>query len=237
MTPGARVAPVRAVVLDLDDTLLDHRGSTTRALAAWLPTLGAVADPGLVRAWFAVEDRHFESWRAGLIGFAEQRRRRLRDFLPLVGRPVGPDAELDRVFGGYLRQYERSWRAFDDVRPALDRLVAQGLVVGVLTNGTTVQQTAKVTAMGLDDVVARVVTAEELGVAKPAARAYRATCALLAVPPAEVLHVGDRHDLDVVAARAAGLRALHLDREGRGVEPPEGRLTRLAELPGRLLPG
>ena len=59
-------------------------------------------------------------------------------------------------------------------------------------------------------------------------------CRRLGLAPAEVVHVGDRHDLDVVAARAAGLRALHLDRDGRGVEPAEGRLSSLTELAGRI---
>lgn len=222
------------MVLDLDDTLLDHRGSTAAALTAWLPDLGAEVTPALVAAWFTVEDEHFESWRAGLIGFDEQRRRRLRDFLPLVGHPVGPDLELDRAFAGYLERYEQAWRPFDDVRPAVDALLARGLVLAVLTNGTTAQQTAKVAAIGLQDAVAVVVTSEQLGAAKPAPEAYLATCRRIGVAPSAAVHVGDRHDLDVVAARAAGLRAFHLDRHGTGVEPPPGRVTTLAELPARL---
>jgi len=225
------------VVLDLDDTLLDHRGSTRRALAGWLGDLGHLGDgvdESLERAWFEVEDRHFDAWRAGLIGFEEQRRRRLRDFLPLLGRAVGTDGELDVVFGGYLRWYERSWQAFADVRPALDALVARGLVLAVLTNGRAGQQRAKVAALGVEEAVSFVLTSEEVGAAKPAPEAFLATCRRLGVAPDRVVHVGDRHDLDVLAARAAGLRAVHLDREGLRLEPPEGRITSLAELPARL---
>ena len=193
-----------------------------------------VDDPGLVGAWFEVEDRHFEAWRAGSVTFEEQRRRRLRDFLPLVGRPVGPDDELDAVFAGYLRWYERSWLAFPDVRPAVDGLAAHGLVLAVLTNGRADQQHAKVRAIGLQGDLAAVLTSEELGVAKPDPEAYLGVCRRLGLAPTEVVHVGDRHDLDVLAARAAGLRALHLDRDGRGVEPPGGRLSSLTELAGRI---
>jgi putative hydrolase of the HAD superfamily len=35
-----------AIVLDLDDTLLDHRGSAARALSSWLPGLGLPAPSG-----------------------------------------------------------------------------------------------------------------------------------------------------------------------------------------------
>ncbi|MGI3785633.1 MAG: hypothetical protein ACRYG2_33210, partial [Janthinobacterium lividum] len=60
-------APVRAVIFDLDDTLLDHQGSVQHALAAWLPSVGAVASSDLVRAWSDLGRRHFESWRGGRI--------------------------------------------------------------------------------------------------------------------------------------------------------------------------
>ncbi len=225
---------VEAVVLDLDDTLLDHRGSVRQALAGWLPSVGAVAGAHLVQTWFALETQHFDSWRAGLISFDEQRRRRLRDFLPLIDRPVGADDELDAVFAGYLDRYAASWRAFDDVRPTLDQLAELGVPAAVLTNGSTTQQHAKVDAIGVRDALAAVLTAEELGVAKPAPEAYLAACRVLGVHPSAVVHVGDRHDVDVLAARAAGLRALHLDRDHRGTEPPAGRITTLAELPDAL---
>jgi putative hydrolase of the HAD superfamily len=225
---------VEAVVFDLDDTLFDHTRSTRRALDGWLQTLGVAVSSSLAVEWSTLEARHFEAWRAGAISFEEQRRRRLRDFLPLIGRPVGADAELDSVFAGYLHCYEESWQAFDDARPALDELVAAGLVLAVLTNGTAAQQQAKVERIGLVAHLAAVVTSEELGVAKPAPQAYLATCRRIGSDPTRTLHVGDRHDLDVVAARAAGLPALHLDRLGGDDEPPEGRLRSLTELAPRL---
>ena len=107
-------------MFDLDDTLFDHTGSTRRALCAWLSTLDVVPSALLAEDWFAAEKCHFEAWRAGVISFDEQRRRRLRDFLPLIRRPVGTDAALDSVFAGYLHCYEESWQAFDDAWPALD---------------------------------------------------------------------------------------------------------------------
>lgn len=134
------LAPVEAVVFDLDDTLFDHTGSTRRALNTRLSALDVVPSASLAEEWFEAEARHFEAWRAGVISLDEQRRRRLRDFLPLIGRPVGTDAALDSVFAVYLHCYEESWQAFDDAWPALDALVAAGLVVAVLTNGTTVQK-------------------------------------------------------------------------------------------------
>lgn len=228
------MAPVRAVIFDLDDTLLDHQGSTRAALASWLPRLGAEADTRLVEAWFDSEHRHFESWRSGQITFEEQRRRRLRDLLPLIGSDVPSEPDLDLLFAGFLAEYEAAWQAFDDVLPVITFLTANGFDLAVLTNGTAAQQNAKVTRIGIRDRLTAVFTSEELGVAKPHPDIYRQACRELGVSPDKTLHVGDNYQLDVVAAQEAGLQALHLDRHHKQLAPRELRMVTLAELPDRL---
>lgn len=108
-------------MFDLDGTLLDHDGAVRAALQFWLPTMGAAASAGLLQAWLDAEERHLPAWRSREISFAEQRRRRLRDFLPLLGAAFD-EADLDRVFAGYLEHYEASWSAFGDATPTLDDL-------------------------------------------------------------------------------------------------------------------
>jgi putative hydrolase of the HAD superfamily len=224
---------IRAVVLDLDGTLVDHEGASDRGLRAWLEDRGVDPTDRLSRAWRAAEDRHLQAWHDREIDFAEQRRRRLRDFLPRIG--VEPTGDLDAVFAGYLRHYQASWRAFDDVEDGLAAIRGRGLAVAVLTNGTVEQQNAKLARVGLAGRVGPVITAAELPAGgKPDATSYRAACARLGVAPGDVLHVGDRYDLDVVAARAAGLRAVHLDRPGTGPAGERCRITSLRDL-GPLL--
>jgi putative hydrolase of the HAD superfamily len=219
-------APVQAVIFDL--------ASVTAALHSWLPRLGHAATEDLVAEWFAAEERHFPAWRARQITFAEQRRRRLRDFLPLLGITPGNDASLDDVFAGYLRRYEASWTKFDDVDAALAALAENGLKTAILSNGTVEQQNAKIAAVGLSGRVGPVFTAEGLGAAKPDPSSYLMVCTHLGIEPDRVLHVGDLYDLDVVAARAARLQALHLDRADRGPHEESQRITSLSELPQRL---
>ena len=185
--PGLPVAaPIQAVIFDLDGTLVDHIGSATAALRAWLPTMGVTPTSELVDAWFAAEERHFPAWRKRQVTFVEQRRRRLRDFLPLLGITPQDDESLDLLFADYLTRYEASWTKFDDVDGALAGLAEPALKIAVLSNGTAAQQNA--------------------------------------------LHVGDRHDLDVLAPRAAGLQALYLDRTDRGPYDESERITSLDKL-------
>jgi putative hydrolase of the HAD superfamily len=177
------------------------------------------------------------AWRQRRVSFQEQRRRRLRDFLAAVGVTfTDNDQHLDRIFDGYLRCYERSRRVFGDVDEALDAITRAGLRTAVLTNGTVEQQNDKLARAGLTGRVGPVYTAEELGAAKPSADAYLAASRRWGLPPARVLHVGDRYDLGVEAARNAGLRAVHLDRRNENPAQDHERITSLRELAGLLTP-
>jgi putative hydrolase of the HAD superfamily len=220
---------LRGVLLDLDGTLVDQEGAVVAALRSWLPVLGVEPTAAAVELWQVVQERHLVAWRERTISFAEQRRRRLRDFLPAFGISYVDD-ELDEIFDGYLHAYEDSWRIFDDVDDALARIAAAGLATAVLTNGTREQQNDKLARVGLAGRVGPVYTVEDLGVAKPHAGAFLGACERWGLPPAGVLSVGDRHDLDVLAARAAGLQAVHLDRLNAGPPHEPHRITSLREL-------
>lgn len=189
---------------------------------------GAVA-----AAWSAAEASHHADWARGLISFPEQRRRRLRDVLPMVGLPVGDEAALDATFAEHLQCYQGAWRGFDDVDAALALLRARGLVTAVLTNGAEAQQRAKLERVGVLHAVGPVFTAEALGVAKPSRQAFATVCTSLALAPGAVLHVGDDEALDVTAARDAGLHAVHLDRTG-GAAGEDATVTTLAALGDHL---
>ncbi len=224
------VTRIRAVIFNLDGTLIDHVGSVTKALEGWLPELGATVTAELVAAWFVAEEKHFPAWRSREITFAEQRRRRLRDFLPLIESPLGDDAELDDVFGGYLRHYEAAWTCLA-AEQALAELSRVPVEMAVLTNGTDEQQSAKLKSVGLEGRFSHVFTAESLGAAKPELSTYRSVCEVLKVEVRSALHVGDLYALDVAAPRAAGLQAVHLDRAGMGPLDEPDRIRSLRELP------
>lgn len=204
---------MKAVVFDLDNTLFDHTASATNAVLGWVPELGGTPSDALVAEWFVIEDHNFGQFLAGAVTFQEQRRGRMRDFLPLLGHPVpAGDEELDQIFAGFLEHYQSSWAAYPDARPALEVARSNGWRVGVLTNGSTTQQNAKLSAIGLADLIDVVCTSESLGVSKPNPQAYLQTCRALGVEPADTVMIGDNLELDVLAARQAGLTAHHLDR-------------------------
>jgi len=232
---------LRAVLFDLDGTLMDHDAAREAGLQAhlgdWLPGLEAEELERLAREWRRLEARHYDEYARGDCTFAEQRRRRVEGMHAALERRPARELAAEEWFASYLRHYRGAWRAFDDVLPALGQLAAghPPARLGVVTNGEGEPQRAKLAAIGLGERFAAVVASGEAGVAKPQAEIFTLACERLGVEAGEAAHVGDRLDLDAEGAAAAGLRGVWLDRAGEGPCPGHvARISTLRELSGAL---
>lgn len=225
--------PIRAVLWDIDDTLFDYTTAATTGMARHLAAEGLPAGYGTpdeaVDAWHRLTRRHWERFAAGETDWEGQRRDRARDFL---GRPMD-DTEADAWFERHISHYEAAWSLFPDALPVLDAL-AGTYRQAVLSNSALEQQHRKLTVLGVRDRFESLLCAAELGVSKPAAEAFLAACEALALPPSDVVYVGDEPDIDARGATAAGLTGVWLDRGGRGGRPELVRITALDQLPGLL---
>ncbi|MEV6596184.1 HAD family hydrolase [Actinoplanes sp. NPDC051346] len=214
---------LRAVLFDLDDTLIDQATASREAVLAWAAELG-VTDPEVAPRWARVAARHLARYQRRELTFDGQRRERVREFLAAALT----DSEADALFAGYLERYEAGWAVFDDSVPALRRARAAGLSVAVLTNGDEGQQRRKLDRLGLDAEIDLMVASSMLPAGKPDPRAFQHALALLGCDAAEALMVGDSLSKDVLAARAVGLPAVLVDRgdEHPGVDVPRVRSLR-----------
>jgi putative hydrolase of the HAD superfamily len=115
-------------------------------------------------------------------------------------------------------EMERAWlhahhfELYDDVPATLDALRDLGVKIGLLSNS----------ARDLDEFVAHhglrvdaVLTSRTHGKTKPHETIFRQMLTLLGVLPAQALMVGDTVEDDVDGARAVGMQAVLLDREGK----------------------
>jgi 2-haloacid dehalogenase len=97
-----------------------------------------------------------------------------------------------------------SLTAHGDVRPALERLGAESRPVVALTNGSAATTGWLLRAAGLEGLVGRVISVDEVAVWKPAAAPYRHTAAVVGVEPGQLAMVAV-HAWDVHGAVRAGL--------------------------------
>ncbi|GAA3732151.1 HAD family hydrolase [Plantactinospora mayteni] len=233
---------MRAVLFDVDDTLLDFRGADSegfrRHLADLRPDLGPTEFAVAQERWRFWGAHFFARFTAGDLTFPEQRRHRARAVCADLGLPLaaGP-AAADAWFAGYLRHCERALRAFPDAGPTLDALRAGGIRLGAVSNSGHANQDRRLRLVGLRDRLQAMVCVDDAGgVGKPDPGIFRAGCAALGVAPAEAAYVGDHLDHDARAATAAGLTGYWLDRAATGAEPGPPVLTGLAELVPLFVP-
>lgn len=225
--------PIRGILFDFDGTVGDSWGGYDRQRDA---IHGALARrvPGLdldefEERYVELGEHHYEVMLREGHDYDEYRRRRLADAL-------GPWGDLDdELFAEYLELHDRAidgLGAFPDALDTIRSLRAQGIKVGVLTNGPSELQRRKLRASGLLEELDAVAISGELGAHKPDPRAFELALRLLGTRADETAMVGDDLVNDIGGALAAGFAAV-VWVERRPGELPEGAylVRQVAEVP------
>ena len=223
---------ITALLLDVDDTLIDTRAamvSATQAAVGQLwPRAGANAHYAAGVHFHADPRGYFGRFTAGKMSFAQMRAARLADLIETFA--LGEVEEVSAAFeDAYGAAFAAHVRLFDDVRPLLAAAGAAGIPVGLLTNSSSAYTQLKLEITGLCGAFASVATRDSLGFGKPDPRAFHHGCRLLASAPAQTIYVGDDLEIDALAASRAGLCAVWLAREP--VDPPDAQRARAGGIP------
>lgn len=129
-----------------------------------------------------------------------------------------------------------SLAATPEVIAAVHR-VSRRCRIGIVTDGGSERQRAKLAASGLADRMAAVVISGDIRAQKPAPRIFREALAELDAEPAQTLFVGDDLSRDIGGARAAGMKTCWVSNGRRmpdGVPAPDLVVRTVAELPEAL---
>lgn len=221
-----------AILFDLDGTLVDHYQAVNDAVVRWSAHGGIEPD---INRWFELEKYWFSVYERGEISLAEQRRERIRHYLH---QAQCPDGRADELFQDFLRLYSDAIRPYPDALDALERALATGATVGILTNGSLAVQRQKLQRAGLDLPGVHLLASEDLGFAKPDPRCYQAALDRLGVSAAGTIMVGDNYTNDVQGPVACGMIARHLDRRrGQTLDhyPPPAPELVVCDMDGTLL--
>jgi putative hydrolase of the HAD superfamily len=198
------LSDVRAIAFDLDNTLWDVEPVLERAeqrLAAWLQqhcprmTLSR-AEMRAERELLAQREPH-NAHDVTYLRVAT---------LSAHARAHGYDEQLaEQAFEVFLAA-RNEVDIFPDVAPALARL-RQRYALASLSNGN-----ADLSRIGLGHLFSVSLNARQIGAAKPEPRCFAHLAQELRLPAAAIAYVGDDPQLDVAAARAAGLRTVWMNR-------------------------
>lgn len=199
---------IRAITIDLDDTLWEIAPVIRRAESELWHWLGrncpAVCEYFTADAALAIREQVIEEYWERTHDFRFLRRMALTRMLETCGYSDTFIDEAFEVFDLFRNRVE----LFPDVVPALERLSGRFPIVAV-TNGNANLQT-----IGIRHLFSGVVSAVEVGAAKPARRIFEEAVRRAGASPAETLHVGDHPECDIAGAQAAGLATAWMNRTG-----------------------
>ncbi len=154
-------------------------------------------------------------------------------FTEQIVRGMGGDADAARACALELvRAWERHDRftLYEDALPVLAELRARSIKIGLISNGSRdLDEFVEHHALDVDCAVG----SRSFGRTKPHPEIFWRALELLGVEPAEAAMVGDSYEDDIEGARALGLQAFLLDRDGLRPQEP-GRLPDLFALPAAL---
>jgi beta-phosphoglucomutase family hydrolase len=210
--PGQQPAPrppARAVIFDLDGTLVDSEPNYFLADRQLLAKYGV--------AYSEADNRRYVG--RGSLDM-------MRDMVRRHGLAADPELLVAEKNAIYLELAEHATRVYPQMQRFLDLLVAHRVPVAVASGSSPEVVVRILAAVGLAGTFAQVVSAEDVPRGKPAPDVFLETARRLGVPPGHCVVVEDACP-GVEAARRAGMRCIAVPYL---TEPPLPALFGLAEL-------
>ena len=193
--------PIRAVIFDLDQTLLDRATSLLEFLR-W--QVEGMLKPDLENPADFVS-RFVELDNNGRVWKDEVYQRLIEEF----------DIENWKV-EELLSVYVSCFCAFCVPRLGVDRAIqelAENYSLGLISNGKTPFQERNFRALGISELFGSIIVSEAVGVKKPDPKIFLLGCSDLNVYPEEAVFVGDNPDADIKGAQQAGLKTIFVPSE------------------------
>jgi putative hydrolase of the HAD superfamily len=219
----------KAIFFDWDHTLWDHDRNASEVIQELLAELALLESiphsPKVVWQEFTrINDALWDDYQHGRIDQKTLRETRFELFFEALG--IRGDANLFSNI--YLERTPRKKHLIPDAYQVIEKLAAK-YPLYVLTNGFDDIQHVKIAGVGMSHFFERVITSELAGCKKPAAEFFEFALKEANCLPAEVVMVGDHPIIDIQAAEALGITAIHLNFREEDVRT-KNQINQLAEL-------
>lgn len=213
---------IRAIIFDCYSTLIDIRTDENKEevfhyLSLYLQYYGVKTDAEELRITLDLEKKqYFQS-----------------------ATEAYPEIDLEMVFTNILRKEglnnpflaesccrllrtlsREQFQLFTDSLPVLEQMKKGGYPLAVVSDAQKVFCMQEGEILGITPFFSHTIMSTHLGFRKPDPRIFTIACTLLAIPPAEVVYIGNDLETDVKGAQRIGMKAVLLDRDKK-VRNPE----------------
>ncbi|HEY6192592.1 MAG TPA: HAD-IA family hydrolase [Bacteroidota bacterium] len=191
---------IRAVIFDLDNTLVDFMGMKRQAIDA---AIRAMIDAGLNLTPEEVKTRIDSIYKERGIEFQSVFDELLYDLFNKVNYKI-----LSAGIISYRRAREAALVPYPHVYMTLMELLKRGLLLAVVSDAPGREAWLRLSYLNFHHIFHAVVTFDDTRERKPAPGPFRKALELLGVPAEEALMVGDWAERDMVGAGNLGMKTV-----------------------------
>ncbi len=234
------LTPPTALLVDMDDTLLDSHSASELAWGKVAGLLGSVVarEPAQVRAELAAANAWFWSDGARASGGRHDQAGARLTIAERACESLGVDPVLVPTDLGlrFLAWRLEHLSPFPGAIETLRQLRGEGVRLALVTNGEAGAQREKIAKFRLDQEVDTVLVEGELGFGKPDPRVFDLALERLGCTVRDVWIVGDDLQWEVVGGRRYGFASVWVNARDRELPadlelPPHHEVRSVAELP------
>ena len=192
--------PIKAVLFDLDNTLIDFlkmkKSASRSAISA------------MIKAGLDVNKR--VAWNTLISLFQEygiENQQIFNEFLKKLTGKVDVRILAAGVVA-YRKSKELSLQPYPNVIPTLKKLKKRGYKLGIVTDAPKFQAWTRLYQLRLEKYFDLVITFEDTGKKKPSQLPFKTAIRKLRMKPEEIMMVGDSIKRDVEGARKLGMKTV-----------------------------
>lgn len=210
----------KALLVDIDDTVVDWIGPARDAVIAAVATHRALAgaDPERLADRFLeiVEETH-ALWMSGELSVDGLRAQRIRRLVSESGSADLDPIEAEELAAAYREAYLAARRPVIGAAELLGEVRRRGARIVAVTNNLVAEQEDKLRHVSLRHLFDDLVISEAAGVNKPDPAIFELALQRAGAQPHEAIMLGDSWANDVMGAISSGIAPAWLDRAGKGV--------------------
>ena len=189
---------IKAVIFDLDNTLLDFMRMKSMAIDA---ALNGMIEAGMVFQHSIARERIFEIYEEKGWEYQEV----LDDFI----KEETGNLDYKILAGGivaYKKAKEASLILYPNVYSTLIALSKMGLKLGVVSDAPSREAWIRICSVNLHHIFDAVVTLGDTGEHKPSSKPFKKIISLLNINPESSLMIGDWPERDVLGAKKLNMK-------------------------------
>ncbi len=186
-----------AIVFDLDHTLFDRFKSIDLFASKLYEKHKNIFKSELTAESFTEfmkeTDKHFNHYGWDKV-FDEYDKKILKD---------GKKLDREMFFNDFLSLYSRNCVPYPFTNKVLEDIRKKGCKIGLITNGKSEIQRAKVKTLGIEEYFDSIIVSRELGVSKPDPAIFYKMSENLGIPTEKMVYVGDHPICDYQGSKNA----------------------------------